>query len=154
MIKAKYYMFIYKSCWNQQVQIDKPSYPAEKLMDKPWFNHDQRPGSSPVLDILWPLLKHGLTRYVNWNIATLGLYHGHKSLWNDHDMILICGMILKHCHFKANTGSSQSDMTIICLWSVEVILNPSGHGQNDFRSLPQIIDKWWSYQILRRLSCP
>ena len=75
-------------------------------MAKPWFNHDQRPGSSPVLDILGPLLKHGMTRYVNWNIATLGLDHGHKSLWNDHDMILFCGMILKwngHSRFSSRT---------------------------------------------------
>ena len=58
---------------------------------------------------------------------------------------------IEHCHFKANTGSSKYDMTIICLWAVEVIWNHSGHDQKGSISLPQIIDKWWSYQIVKSL---
>ena len=48
------------------------------------------------------------------------MYHKLKLPQYDHHLTMseswfdqVCQM--EHCHFKANTGSSQSDMTIMCL---------------------------------------
>ena len=60
--------------WPLQMTITAfDHYPAEKLMDKPWYSHGTtmvKPCfvtmSELILDLLWSLMKHGLTRYVNW----------------------------------------------------------------------------------------